>query len=162
MVAAVACCLQRPRSALNFPLTPRVEAAILGTSGKLLAGSAMVAVRYIVHNVDSAVAFYRERFGFKLEQQFGAAMAIMEHGELRLWLAGPGASASRPMPDGRKPEAGGWNRFVIELDDLESKVAELRQAGVKFRNDIVVGPGGKQILCEDPSGNVVELFQPGG
>ncbi len=122
----------------------------------------MVAVRYIVHNVDSAVAFYRDHFGFKLEQQFGAAMAIMEHEELRLWLAGPGASASRPMPDGRKPEPGGWNRFVIELDDLEGKIAELRQVGVKFRNDIVVGPGGKQILCEDPSGNVVELFQPGG
>ena len=122
----------------------------------------MVAVRYIVHNVDHAVAFYRDRLGFKLEQQFGAAMAIMEQDELRLWLAGPGASASRPMPDGRKPEAGGWNRFVIEVDDLESKVAELRQAGVKFRNDIVTGPGGKQILCEDPSGNVVELFQPGG
>lgn len=122
----------------------------------------MVAVRYLVHNVDSAVAFYRDRLGFKLEQQFGAAMAIMEQDELRLWLAGPGASASRPMPDGRKPEAGGWNRFVVEVDDLESKVAELRQAGVKFRNDIVVGPGGKQILCEDPSGNAIELFEPGG
>jgi catechol 2,3-dioxygenase-like lactoylglutathione lyase family enzyme len=121
----------------------------------------MVAVRYLVHNVDSAVAFYRDRLGFKLEQQFGAAMAIMEQDELRLWLAGPGASASRPMPDGRKPEAGGWNRFVLEVDDLESKVAELRQVGVKFRNDIVVGPGGKQILCEDPSGNAVELFEPG-
>lgn len=121
----------------------------------------MVAVRYIVQNVDAAVLFYREVLGFKVEQQFGAAMAIMERDELRLWLAGPGASASRPMPDGRKPEAGGWNRFVIEVDDLETRVAELRQAGAKFRNDIVVGPGGKQILCEDPSGNVVELFEPG-
>ena len=122
----------------------------------------MVAVRYLVHSVDRAVAFYRGYFGFKLEQQFGAAMAIMEHEELRLWLAGPGASASRPLPDGRTPEAGGWNRFVIEVDDLDAKVAELRLVGVKFRNDIVVGPGGKQILCEDPSGNPVELFQPGG
>jgi predicted enzyme related to lactoylglutathione lyase len=122
----------------------------------------MVTVRYIVHNVDHAVAFYRDRFGFKLEQQFGAAMAIMEFDDLRLWLAGPGASASRPMPDGRKPEAGGWNRFVIEIDDLEAKVAELKLLGMKFRNDIVVGPGGKQILCEDPSGNPIELFQPGG
>jgi catechol 2,3-dioxygenase-like lactoylglutathione lyase family enzyme len=162
MVAAIAGCLPCPSAALNFPLTPRAEAAILHTSGTSLAGSAMVAIRYIVHSVDSAVAFYRDRLGFKVVQQFGAAMAIMEHEELRLWLAGPGASASRPMPDGRKPEPGGWNRFVIELDDLESKIAELRQAGVKFRNDIVVGPGGKQILCEDPSGNVVELFQPGG
>ena len=122
----------------------------------------MVAVRYLVHNVDSVVAFYREHFGFKLEQQFGAAMAIMEHDDLRLWLAGPGASAARPMPDGRKPEPGGWNRFVIEVDDLDAKIAELRLVGVKFRNDVVVGPGGKQILCEDPSGNPIELFQPGG
>jgi predicted enzyme related to lactoylglutathione lyase len=121
----------------------------------------MVTVRYLVHNVDSAVAFYRDRLGFKLEQQFGAAMAIMELEELRLWLAGPGASAARPMPDGRKPEAGGWNRFVIEVDDLETKIRELRQVGVKFRNDIVVGPGGRQILCEDPSGNPIELFQFG-
>jgi predicted enzyme related to lactoylglutathione lyase len=121
----------------------------------------MVTVRYLVHNVDSAVAFYRDRFGFKLEQQFGAAMAIMELDELRLWLAGPGASAARPMPDGRKPEAGGWNRFVFEVGDLEMMVAEFRQAGVQFRNDIVIGPGGRQILCEDPSGNPIELFQPG-
>lgn len=122
----------------------------------------MVMVRYLVHNVDSAVAFYREHFGFTLEQQFGAAMAIMELDDLRLWLAGPGASAARPMPDGRKPEAGGWNRFVIEVDDLAGKVAELRPLGVKFRNEIVTGPGGKQILCEDPSGNPIELFQAGG
>ncbi|MDQ8732638.1 VOC family protein [Bradyrhizobium sp. LHD-71] len=122
----------------------------------------MVIVRYLVHNVDSAVAFYRDRLGFKLEQQFGAAMAIMERDELRLWLAGPGASAARPMPDGRKPEAGGWNRFVIEVDDLQTMVSELRQLGVRFRNDIVVGPGGQQILCEDPSGNPIELFQAGG
>ena len=122
----------------------------------------MVAVRYLVHNVDAAVAFYRENFGFTLEQQFGAAMAILEYEDLRLWLAGPGASAARLMPDGRKPEAGGWNRFVIEVDDLPAKVAELKRVGVKFRNDIVVGPGGRQILCEDPSGNPIELFQPGG
>jgi predicted enzyme related to lactoylglutathione lyase len=122
----------------------------------------MAAIRYLVHNVDSAVAFYRDHLGFKLEQQFGAAMAIMEYEDLRLWLAGPGASAARPMPDGRKPEAGGWNRFVLEVDDLDTTVAELRRSGVKFRNDIVVGPGGRQILCEDPSGNVIELFQPGG
>lgn len=122
----------------------------------------MVAVRYLVHDVDRAVAFYGDRLGFRLEQKFGAAMAIMELGELRLWLAGPGASASRPMPDGRKPDAGGWNRFVIEVDDLAAMVMQLRQAGVIFRNDIVTGPGGKQILCEDPSGNPVELFEPGG
>jgi predicted enzyme related to lactoylglutathione lyase len=122
----------------------------------------MVAVRYIVQNVDRAIAFYRDHFDFKLEQQFGGAMAIMEYDDLRLWLAGPGASASRTMPDGRKPEGGGWNRFVIEVDDLEAKVAELKRVGVKFRSDIVTGPGGKQILCEDPSGNPIELFQSGG
>jgi catechol 2,3-dioxygenase-like lactoylglutathione lyase family enzyme len=122
----------------------------------------MAAIRYLVHNVDSAVAFYREHLGFKLEQQFGAAIAIMQHDDFKLWLAGPGASASRPMPDGRKPEAGGWNRFVVEVDDLDAKVAELRLAGVKFRNEIVVGPGGRQILCEDPSGNPIELFEQGG
>ena len=122
----------------------------------------MVAVRYIVRNVDSAVAFYRDHFGFKLEQQFGSAIAIMEQGDLRLWLAGPGASASRPMPDGKQPEAGGWNRFVIEVDDLDSLVDELRKDGVKFRSEIISGPGGRQILCEDPSGNVVEIFEHGG
>lgn len=122
----------------------------------------MAAVRYLVRNVDIAVAFYRDRLGFKLEQQFGAAMAIMEHEDLRLWLAGPGASAARSTPDGRKPEGGGWNRFVIEVDDLDSRIAELQQAGVKFRGDVTVGPGGKQILCEDPFGNPIELFQTGG
>ncbi|HEY8012797.1 MAG TPA: VOC family protein, partial [Dongiaceae bacterium] len=109
-----------------------------------------------------AVAFYTRRLGFELKQQFGPAMAITQRGELTLWLAGPGASATRPMPDGRKPEPGGWNRFVIEVEDLESQVGELRAQGVPFRNEIVTGPGGRQILCEDPSGNVVELFQRAG
>ena len=87
-------------------------------------------------------------------------MVILTLGDLTLWLAGPPASAARPMPDGRKPEPGGWNRFVIEVGDLAALVAGLRQRGVSFRNDIVDGPGGSQILCEDPSGNVVELFEP--
>lgn len=120
----------------------------------------MASIRYIVHSVDDAIAFYRDRLGFDLKQQFGPAMAILSRGDLTLWLAGPLASASRPMPDGRRPEPGGWNRFVIEVSDLPALVAALRQDGVPFRNDIVVGPGGQQILCEDPSGNVVELFQP--
>jgi len=120
----------------------------------------MATVRYIVHDVDQAVAFYREKLGFRLQQQFGPNMAILERDGLTLWVAGPNASASRPMPDGRKPEPGGWNRFVLQIGDLAALVADLRQRGVRFRNDIVTGPGGQQILCEDPSGNVVELFQP--
>ncbi|HSY86810.1 MAG TPA: VOC family protein [Verrucomicrobiae bacterium] len=120
----------------------------------------MASVRYLVRNVDEAVAFYTRRLGFELKQQFGPAMAITRRGDLTLWLAGPGASAARPMPDGRKPEPGGWNRFVLEVENLESLVTELRAQGVPFRNEIVTGPGGRQILCEDPSGNVVELFQP--
>ncbi len=87
-------------------------------------------------------------------------MAILSHGDLRLWLAGPKASASRPMPDGAIPCPGGWSRFALMVDDLEALVSKLKDEGVKFRNEIVEGPGGKQILCMDPSGNVVELFQP--
>jgi len=120
----------------------------------------MTTVRYIVHEVDAAVAFYAGALGFEVKQQFGPAMAILTRGDLTLWAAGPMASAARPMPDGRKPEPGGWNRFVIEVEDLASFVAALRAKGVAFRNEIVEGPGGKQILCEDPSGNVVELFEP--
>jgi catechol 2,3-dioxygenase-like lactoylglutathione lyase family enzyme len=125
----------------------------------------MTTVRYIVRDVDEAVTFYTdytERLGFALKQQFVPAMAITRRGDLTLWLAGPNASASRPMPDGRKPEPGGWNRFVLEVAELETLVHEHRAHGVPFRNEIVTGPGGRQILCEDPSGNVVELFQPAG
>ena len=119
----------------------------------------MATARYIVDNVDAAVAFYTSALGFQLRQQF-PAMAIMALGDLTLWLAGPAASASRPMPDGRRPEPGGWNRIVVQVDDLAARVDALRRQGVPFRNDIVSGPGGQQILCEDPSGNVIELFQP--
>jgi catechol 2,3-dioxygenase-like lactoylglutathione lyase family enzyme len=120
----------------------------------------MATVRYLVHDVGAAVEFYTGVLGFEVLQRFGPAIAILVRGDLTLWVAGPTASAARPMPDGRKPEPGGWNRFVIEVDDLAAWVARLRGAGMKFRNDIVEGPGGNQILCEDPSGNVVELFQP--
>jgi catechol 2,3-dioxygenase-like lactoylglutathione lyase family enzyme len=118
-----------------------------------------VSVRYLVSDVDAAVAFYRDAFGFEVTQQFGPAMAILTRGALQLWLAGPAASASRPMPDGRVPAPGGWNRFVLEVPDLPALVETLRARGVTFRNDVVAGPGGRQILVEDPSGNVVELFQ---
>ena len=120
----------------------------------------MATCRYIVKDVDAAVGFYTGKLGFAVKQQFGANIAILTRDDLTLWVAGPGASALRPMPDGRVPEPGGWNRFVVEVDDLAKLVAGLRAEGVPFRNDIVVGPGGKQILCEDPSGNVVELFEP--
>jgi len=117
-------------------------------------------VKYIVDGVDEAVAFYVSQLGFKLEQQYGPAIAILVHGDLKLWVAGPKASASRPMPDGAKLSPGGWSRFVLTVDDLESLVSKLTEDGVKFRNDIVEQGGRKQILCIDPSGNLVELFQP--
>lgn len=120
----------------------------------------VVSVRYMVDDVDKAVAFYTEALGFKLEQKFGPAMAIVSKGELDLWLAGPVSSAAQPMPDGRKPEPGGWSRFVLSVDDLAATVERLTSQGITFRNAIVTGPGGSQILCEDPSGNVIELHQP--
>ncbi|HEV8128811.1 MAG TPA: VOC family protein [Candidatus Eisenbacteria bacterium] len=120
----------------------------------------MATVRYLVHDVAAATEFYTRALGFEVRQRFGPAIAILSRGDLTLWVAGPVASAARPMPDGRKPEPGGWNRFVVEVDDLPAWVERLRGAGVSFRNEIVEGPGGKQILCEDPSGNVVELFEP--
>jgi catechol 2,3-dioxygenase-like lactoylglutathione lyase family enzyme len=120
----------------------------------------MATVRYFVTDVDQAVAFYANQLDFTVQQQFGPNMAILRRGDLTLWLAGPNASASRPMPDGRKPEAGGWNRFVLEVADLAATVTTLKARGMRFRNEIVSGPGGQQILAEDPFGNVVELFQP--
>lgn len=121
----------------------------------------MASMRYIVDDVAAAVGFYRDRLGFTLRQQFGPAMAILERDGLTLWVAGPPASASKPMPDGRQPVPGGWNRAVLEVSGLDALVASLRAAGVVFRNDIVSGPGGRQILCEDPAGNCVELFEAG-
>lgn len=122
----------------------------------------MATVRYFVTDVQQAVEFYRGHLDFAVQQQFGPNMAILTHGDLTLWLAGPNASASRPMPDGRRPEPGGWNRFVLEVDDLAATVARLKAASVGFRNDIVSGPGGQQIPVEDPSGNLIELFQAAG
>ncbi len=100
----------------------------------------------IVDDVDEAVAFYFSKLGFELEQQYGPAIAILAHGDLTLWVAGPKAPASRPMPDGAQPGPGGWSRFVLMVDDLDSLVSKLTDEGVKFRNDIVEGPGGKQVL----------------
>jgi predicted enzyme related to lactoylglutathione lyase len=113
----------------------------------------------MVNDVHSAVKFYSEALGFELKQEFGP-MAILAKDDLTLWVAGPESSAGRPMPDGKKPEPGGWNRFVLQVEDLSALVTTLKKQNVKFRNEIVSGPGGQQILCEDPSGNVIELFQP--
>jgi catechol 2,3-dioxygenase-like lactoylglutathione lyase family enzyme len=119
----------------------------------------MVSVRYMVDDVEAAVSFYTTHFGFEPIINTPPAFAAVTRGHLRLLLAGPTSSAGRPMPDGRQPEPGGWNRLHFVVDDLEAEVERLRAAGVTFRNDIVVGPGGSQILLEDPAGNPVELFQ---
>jgi len=120
----------------------------------------MATIRYFVTDVERSIAFYTQALGFKLDQSMAPAFARMSHNDLTLWLAGPQSSAARPMPDGSRPSPGGWNRFVVEVDDLQSRVDDLKGAGLRFRNDIVVGPGGKQILLEDPDNNVVELFEP--
>jgi catechol 2,3-dioxygenase-like lactoylglutathione lyase family enzyme len=120
----------------------------------------IVNVRYMVDDVDEAIAFYSKLLGFELLTSASPAFADVQRGNLRLLLAGPKSSAGRPMPDGRKPGPGGWNRIHFVVDDIVADVRRLRDAGATFRNDIVTGPGGKQILLEDPSGNVVELFQP--
>lgn len=120
----------------------------------------MVSVRYMVDDVEKAMAFYTKVLGFEVLTSFVPAFADVARGRLRLLLSGPASSAGRPMPDGAKPGPGGWNRIHLIVDDIEAEVARLRAAGVQFRNDILAGPGGKQILLLDPSGNVVELFQP--
>jgi catechol 2,3-dioxygenase-like lactoylglutathione lyase family enzyme len=123
-----------------------------------------VGVRYIVDDVATAVTFYTDRLGFTVEMDYSPGFAAVTRGGLRLMLNNVGGigGASQPMPDGRSPEPGGWNRFQIVVDDLAAEVARLRAEGATFRNEIVVGVGGSQILLEDPAGNVVELFQPAG
>lgn len=120
----------------------------------------MAATRYIVRDTDEAVAFYVDRLGLTLVARMGPAFAIVEGDGHELWLSGPQTSAAQPMPDGRVPEPGGWNRLVLEIDDLEALVERLAEAGVPFRNQPITGPGGTQVLVEDPSGNAVELFRP--
>jgi catechol 2,3-dioxygenase-like lactoylglutathione lyase family enzyme len=124
---------------------------------------ATVSVRYITDDVDAAVAFYAERLGFNVEMRPGPGFAMLSRGDLRLLLNQPGAGgAGEPMPDGTRPQPGGWNRIQILVSNLEREVETLREAGASFRNDIVTGRGGSQILLEDPSGNAIELFQPAG
>jgi catechol 2,3-dioxygenase-like lactoylglutathione lyase family enzyme len=119
-----------------------------------------VNVRYMVDDVDASVDFYTSHFGFTLRSSAAPAFADVVRGNLRLLLSGPSSSAGRPMPDGRQPSPGGWNRIHLLVDDIEAEVERLRAAGLTFRNDIVTGPGGSQILLDDPSGNPIELFQP--
>jgi catechol 2,3-dioxygenase-like lactoylglutathione lyase family enzyme len=123
---------------------------------------ATVSVRYIVHDVDAAIGFYCGELGFEEVMHPAPAFAMLSHGDLRLVLSAPGGGpgGGAAMPDGTVPEPGGWNRFSLEVPDIEATVERLRTAGVRFRNDIVTGVGGKQILVEDPSGNPVELFEP--
>ena len=119
-----------------------------------------VTVRYMVADVKASLAFYTDVLGFEMLSDRSPAFADVKRGDLRLLLAGPGSSASRAMPDGRKPEPGGWNRILLEVTDINAEVARLRAKGARFRNEVITGPGGSQVLVEDPSGNVVELFQP--
>jgi catechol 2,3-dioxygenase-like lactoylglutathione lyase family enzyme len=123
---------------------------------------ATVSVRYIVHDVDAAIAFYREHLGFHEDMHPAPTFAMLSRGQLRLLLSAPSGAGGggQPMPDGTEPRPGGWNRFTLEVSDLSAMVETLRKAGAHFRNDIVTGVGGNQILLEDPSGNPIELFEP--
>ena len=116
-------------------------------------------VRYLTGDLDRAVAFYTGPLGFTLEAKMGP-IAIVARGDLHLLLSGPQSSGARPMPDGRTQSPGGWNRLVLYVDDLAARIAELRAAGVAFRNEVETGPGGSQILIDDPDGNVIELHEP--
>ena len=120
----------------------------------------MAVIRYLVRDVDAAIAFYVDKLGFALIERWGPPFAMVGRGDLTLGLSGPGSSASRALADGAVPSSGGWNRLVLETEDLGTVVDRVRSAGVRFRSDIVSGPGGRQILVEDPSGNPIELFEP--
>jgi catechol 2,3-dioxygenase-like lactoylglutathione lyase family enzyme len=122
----------------------------------------IVNVRYMVDDVERAVDFYTTHFGFTVRTNFAPAFADVVRGNLRLLLSGATSSAGRPMPDGRTPGPGGWNRIHFIVEDIGAEVERLRAAGITFRNDIVAGPGGQQILLDDPAGNPIELFQPAG
>lgn len=122
----------------------------------------LVSVRYMVHDVPASIDFYTRHLGFEVRTDAAPAFADVTRGSLRLLLSGPASSAGRPMSDGETPGPGGWNRIHFIVDDLDAEVARLRDAGLSFRNAMVNGPGGAQILLEDPSGNLIELFQPAG
>jgi len=119
----------------------------------------MAVIRYIVADVDDAVAFYTKALEFELSERWGPPFAMVKRGDLTLWLSGPGSSASRPLGNGAKPVSGGWNRLVLETDKLDVFVEKLKLSGARFRSNVVSGPGGRQILVDDPSGNPIELFE---
>jgi catechol 2,3-dioxygenase-like lactoylglutathione lyase family enzyme len=121
-----------------------------------------VNVRYMVDDVEKSIAFYTTLLGFSLISNMAPAFADVSRGDLRLLLSGPTSSAGRSMPDGRRPGPGGWNRIELVVEDIDAEVARLRAAGAHFRNEVITGPGGAQVLLEDPSGNVIELFKPRG
>ena len=118
----------------------------------------MATVRYLVKDVDTAIAFYAA-LGFVLADRWGPPFAVMKLGDLTLWVSGPGTSAAKVLSDGSQPQSGGWNRFVIEVPNIDAAVSEVRAKGGRFRSDPIQGPGGRQVLCEDPSGNPIELFE---
>jgi catechol 2,3-dioxygenase-like lactoylglutathione lyase family enzyme len=124
-------------------------------------GPAIAAVRYQIKDVDRAIKFYTEMLGFKLERKAGTAFAMISRGPLQLVLSGPGSSGARPMPDGRRQEPGGWNRIIIYVASLDAEIEKLKGAGAHFRNEVEVGPGGRQIQVEDPDGNPIELHEGG-
>lgn len=128
-------------------------------SAPFSADPAAAVVRYQVLDVERAIAFYTERLGFRLDQRSGPVFAIVSRGDLHLLLSGPGSSGSRPLPDGRRQEPGGWNRVVLYVENLDSMISALKSGGARFRNEVEVGPGGKQIQIEDPDGNPIELHE---
>ena len=140
----------RESAAVSKKRTPEAESFIKGLRG----------VRYQVKDVSRSVDFYTRQLGFKLDMEHLPAFAQVSVGNLELILSGPGASGSRPMPDGHKQEPGGWNRIVLQVTDLQNRIEALKKAGLRFRNEMEVGPGGKQIQLEDPDGNPIELFEP--
>ncbi len=119
----------------------------------------MAAIRYMVKDTENSIRFYTELLGFELLERWGPAFAMVGKDGLTLWLSGPNTSAAQAMPDGRVPESGGWNRIVLEVSGLEALITNLKQAGITFRNEMIDGVGGKQVLIEDPSGNPIELFE---
>ena len=135
-------------------------AGVRSAEGDSKVAQGLWGVRYQVTNLERAIEFYVQRLGFHLDHKNPPAFGQVSIGALKLILSGPGASGSRPLPDGRRQEPGGWNRVILEVKDLPTRIEELEQAGLRFRNEMEVGPGGKQIQMEDPDGNPIELFEP--
>jgi glyoxylase I family protein len=148
----------------GYPISHRIELMAQATTPHETQPHAFVigvhGIRYLVQDVARSVEFYTKRLGFKLEHQQLPAFANVSLGDAQILLSGPGASGSRPMPDGQQQKPGGWNRVVLKVKDLPGCIAELKNAGLQFRNDMETGPGGRQIQIEDPDGNPIELFEP--